>query len=456
MKEILKIGYIKLLLIHIGIGFGVYIFRPIAILYFFATLIFFTFKIFQTANKRNAALIAAVYVTAGEVFFRMTISESILPWDGGKYSVIAFVTFGLFFSGTSRKSIPYWIYLLLLIPGIVYSAVTLDYDTDVKKAIFFNLSGPICLGIAALYCYNRNITKAQLQQVLWSLAMPVVAMTTYLYFYTPATQSVLNGTASNFALSGGFGPNQVSTALGIGMFAVFTQILIHSKNRFLLIVNVLLLGLITYRAIITFSRGGVLTALLISIAFVYAYFQGVSFSRKRNLVGYIAVIAGVLFLTWFITSIRTRGLIDMRYANKDAAGRVKEDLSTGRKELISSELTFFLDNPIMGIGVGKTKEYREEKYGILAATHNEVSRLLSEHGIFGVAALIILVLTPFTYRLQNRKNYLFFSFLGFWFLTINHSSMRIAAPALIYALSLLNIVDDKKEENTVHREQISA
>ena len=447
-----RIGYLQGIWLHIALGFAIYIFRPFAVIYFFATIFFFVYRILTTGNKNNIALLAASYIMAAEGFLRMTISESILPWDAGKYSVMAFVSLGLFFKGTSKKSVAYWIYILLLLPGVVYAAVTLDYSTDVKKAVFFNLSGPICLGIAALYTYDRAITKIQLQYLLWAMVMPVVAMTTYLFFYSPATQDVLNGTSSNFALSGGFGPNQVSTALGIGMFAIFVQVFVQMKNRMILIVNVLLLGLIAYRAIITFSRGGVLTAIVVCAAFLFIYYSGVSTVRRKNISAYLVVIVGAMALTWFISSIRTRGLIDLRYANKDAAGRIKEDLSTGRKELISSEIDFFLDNPIMGIGVGKTKEYREEKYGILAATHNEISRMLSEHGIFGVFALILLILTPLSFRLQNRKNYLFYSFMAFWFLTINHSSMRIAAPALMYALALLNVVDEKK--NPVHRKQV--
>ena len=107
----------------------------------------------------------------------------------------------------------------------------------------------------------------------------------------------------------------------------------------------------------------------------------------------------------------------------------------------------------MGIGVGKTKEYREEKLDILAASHNEISRLLSEHGVFGLIALLILLAAPLFYRIGNRKNYLFYSFYGFWFLTINHSSMRVAAPAFLYALALLNVMHEPK--NTVPRQQIS-
>jgi len=443
--------YLRLLCLHVGIGFALFVYKPLGTVYFLSAVCYFLYSILKSGNRQNQALIAAAYMTGGEVVFRMT--STVIPWETGKYSVICFLLIGLFLSGTSRKSAPYWLYLVLLLPGVIYAASTLDFDTNVRKAIIFNLSGPICLGIAALYCYDRRITKKQLQYVLWALLMPVIAMTAYLYFYTPDTRDVLNGTASNFALSGGFGPNQVSTILGLGMFALFVQLFVDVRNKVVFFINLALFMLVTYRAILTFSRGGVFTALLICVAFLYAYFQGISSAKRVNISGYLVLITGAILTVWLITSIQTMGLIDLRYANKDATGRIKENLSTGRSELISSELTFFWENPIMGIGVGKTREYREERYGLLAASHNEMSRLLSEHGLFGLAALMLLILVPLAFRLKNRKNYLFYSFLGFWLLTINHSSMRIAAPAFLYALALINIVHEKK--TALHREQIS-
>ncbi|WP_028377720.1 O-antigen ligase family protein [Leeuwenhoekiella sp. MAR_2009_132] len=444
--------YIQLIALHVAIGFAIYLFRFLGIIYFLGSIVLFVIWIFQTGNKQNQVLVAASYMTAGEVFFRMT-GGSIIPWEAGKYSVICFILIGLFFSGTSRKSAVYWLYLLLLIPGVIYAASTLNFDTNVRNAIMFNLSGPFCLGIAALYCYDRRVSREQLHKVVWALLMPVISLGSYLYFYTPDTREVLNGTGSNFALSGGYGPNQVATALGIGMFALAVQLFVNGKNKLIFFINLAILMFLTYRGIITFSRGGIFTAAIISVVFIFFYFQGVSKKKKNALSFYMLVLGIAIATTWFISSVRTMGLIDLRYANKDAAGRIKEDISTGREELITSELTFFVNNPIMGIGVGKTREYREEKLDILAASHNELSRLLSEHGIFGLFALMILIIAPLFYRIGNRKNYLFYSFFGFWFLTINHSSMRIAAPAFLYALALLNVVDEKK--NTLHRKQIS-
>ena len=167
--------------------------------------------------------------------------------------------------------------------------------------------------------------------------------------------------------------------------------------------------------------------------------------QKAVLVPRVATIAVVVVVTWLFTSFSTSGLIDKRYANQDAAGREKADLSTGRLELLDSELQAFYEEPLTGIGVGKVKEFRAEQTGRVSATHNEVSRILSEHGIFGLAALLILILAPLSIRLRNKTNVYFYFFFLIWFLTINHSSMRIAAPAFIYGLALITVTNGKKK-----------
>jgi len=177
-------------------------------------------------------------------------------------------------------------------------------------------------------------------------------------------------------------------------------------------------------------------------------------SKKNNRGKIIRSLSGFILLigvSWFISSIQTLGFIDKRYANEDASGRKKEDVTTGRKDLVSFELNEFVKNPFFGVGVGKIKEIRLEEEQILAASHNEVSRILSEHGLFGIFALLVLLIAPLSFRINNRKNLYFYSFYLFWFLTINHSSMRIAAPSFIYGLSLLNITYEKP---TIHRKRI--
>ncbi|MGB3605725.1 MAG: O-antigen ligase domain-containing protein, partial [Psychroserpens sp.] len=85
-------------------------------------------------------------------------------------------------------------------------------------------------------------------------------------------------------------------------------------------------------------------------------------------------------------------------------------------------------------------------------SHSEVSRTLAEHGFFGVVILVILIFKPLAIRTRNKQNYYFYAFMAFWFLTINHMSMRIAMPAFIYALALLNVTHEK---NPVRRKQFA-
>jgi hypothetical protein len=378
----------------------------------------------------------AAYIMGYEVLSRMT--NAAISYEFTKYMVIVFLLFGMFYRGFHRKSWPYILFGFLLVPGIIFSAINLNYDTNVGNAIGFNLSGPVCLAFSALYSFERKMPFERLQTILLCILLPLITTVTYLFVYTPDLRDVLSGTGSNFAASGGFGPNQVATILGLGMFILFTRLL-TVKNKTINIIDFILLGFMSYRALVTFSRGGVITAAVCAALFLFFYFKLLPSRSRSILLPKVFIITTVLALTWLITIFFSSGLIVNRYANEDAAGKLKADISTGRAEIIGTELAAFYENPITGVGVGKGKEYREEKMGIVAASHNETSRMLSEHGLFGLFGLLVLIFTPLLFRIKNRKNIFFYSFMAFWFLTINHSSMRIAAPAFIYGLSLLNI-----------------
>lgn len=188
---------------------------------------------------------------------------------------------------------------------------------------------------------------------------------------------------------------------------------------------------------------------MIIILLVKLFFSG-NAKSKTKLLFILIITAFGLVITWGYSSIQTNGLIEKRYVNEDALGREKESVLSGREVLMEAELQMFLDNPIFGIGVGKNKEYRKELTGIDAASHNEITRMLAEHGSLGIMALLILLATPLLLSFNNQQHLYLFSFFIFWLLTINHASMRLAAPAFIYALSLLKIVSIEKP--TLHRE----
>ena len=385
---------------------------------------------------------AAAYIAGVEVFWRQT--GALVFYETGKYAVILFLLIGMFFKGTSSRTIPYWIYLLILMPGILVGSITLSYDAEFRKQVAFNLSGPVCLGISALYCYYKKIKKRDMEMVLMMLLMPLLAQMFYLYLYTPTLREEIINLSGNYAATGGYGPNQISTVFGLGAFLLVTR-LFTVKNKAINLVDLTLLGMMGYRAIVTFSRGGVFTAIACIIAFIgFLYYKQDSGGKTVTKFKFVIVIFS-FFAIWVFSTITTSGLIGNRYENKNKFGQSKGDISTGRVDLFETELEGFYHNPVFGIGVGKGKEFREEELGIEIASHNEVSRLLAEHGMFGVLAILILIFVPLLFWLKFQNNYYFLAFVAFWFLTINHSAMRIALPAFVYGLALLYIVDDKKQ-----------
>ena len=442
-------NYIILILLHVLIGIAIYLFRPLSIIYAISILLVGLYYIIKGQNKNNEVLFVAGYIVGSEVFLRMTGGN--LLYESAKYGVMFFLVLGIYYSGFSKNAIPYWIYILLLLPGVFIASETLNLETDLRKAIAFNISGPLCLGIASIYCYNRKILMSQLSNILLTLALPIFSTTIYLILYTPDLKAVLIGTDSNLETSGGFGPNQVSTVLGIGMFVFFSRLLLESKTKMLFIVNLIILFNITYRGFVTFSRGGMMTGFVMILLLLLYIYLNVRSHKKYKLLGFFGFMTVALLFTWIYTSNQTGGLIDKRYANKDAAGKVKESNLSGREVIWDSEIADFLDHPVFGIGVGKALEIREAKSGgLIIASHSEISRTIAEHGMMGIIALLIVLFTPIFLYLDNKQNIYMFSLLLFWLLTINHAAMRIAAPAFVYSLSLLKVYMD--EEPSLHRE----
>ena len=429
--------YLYLVLFHVVIGALGFLLPFTAKIYGYSIFIYGVYYIIKKQNRNNEALIAAAYVVGSEVFLRMTGGNPL--YEISKYGVMVFILIGMYYSGFSKGAVPYWIFLLLLVPSVIISTFTLNFDTNIRKAIAFNISGPVCLGLASLYTFRRKIALAEINNVLLSMGLPIITCMVYLTFYTPNVQDVVTGTQSNFQTSGGYGPNQVATILGLGMFIFFSRVILDSKTKFQVILNLIIALNITYRGMLTFSRGGMITGfLMIVLLLVFLYFKS-NFGGRVKLNYIIVLLMGAMIATWSYTSFQTGGLIDKRYANQDAAGRVKKSQFTGREEVAQNEINTFLKNPIFGVGVGKGAEVREEETGIKVLSHDEITRMLAEHGSLGIIALLLLFFTPLVLYLENKFNMFLLCFVAFWFLTINHAAMRTAAPAFVYSLSLLNV-----------------
>ena len=419
------------------------------------TISIFLFGLFiinKNKDKNNEALLFSSYVVGIEILLRMTGTSIINEY--AKYVIIVFLFLGIMYKGFSKKAIAYIFFILLFVPGIYIGIQNLNFDANIRKAIAFNVSGPITLAVASIYCYDKEMSLSQMKSVLIALGLPILSILAYVIFYSPSVKDVITGTQSNFETSGGFGPNQISTILGLGMFVFFVLFLLYSKpNKRLLLVNFLIAILMAYRAIVTFSRGGVITSIVCTITVLFFLYYYSSTKVKSTLLKVFVSVFFIGILVWSYSTIQTNGMIQNRYENKDALGRVKTDKLGGREKIAETEIQMFLENPLLGVGIGKNKEYREEMTGIVAASHNEITRMLAEQGLLGILGLFILFSIPIFHFFENKENIFLFSFYFFWLLTINHAAMRIAAPAFIYALSLLKVTFADETKTPIHRQQ---
>ena len=212
--------YLKILGLHVLIGVLMFSFRGLSNLYFFSIICFFFIRITNAPQKLKSLEIikACTYIFGVEVLLRMR--GGLIFYEANKYLVIVFIVMGLFYKGFNKKAALYFLYILLLIPSIYVSLNALDIGDNIRKAIAFNLSGPVCLGLSALFCYRVSLTKRELETVINHAIFPLVSTLVYIFIYNPSVSGVATSTVSNFAASGGFGPNQVSTVLGLGAFLV--------------------------------------------------------------------------------------------------------------------------------------------------------------------------------------------------------------------------------------------
>ncbi len=442
-----KINKIAYLFIHVLLGVFIHFVGSFVFVYYAIFLVVGTYWVVKNNDKDFQVLTLMLYVAGLEVLFRMRYGGAL--YDLGKYSIIYFCILSFAFIRINLKAWPYFLILLLFIPGIVLTVNTFFFEIDVRKKIMFNLLGPFSLVFASLYAYNKQISLNRLNECLFAATGPLISILSLIIIFTPTNKAeVFENTTSNFVTSGGFGPNQMSVILGLGIFIFFVQFFFNTKEKFFSYLCLILVFVFAYRGLITFSRGGMLTALAMILVFCYMVFKLLNSQARTKFLGVFSILIVLAISAWFYSSYQTGGLIDKRYSNQDAAGRVKESRMSGREDIMETDLKFFEENPVFGVGPGIGGMMRGEDGLQGVQAHSEPTRLLAEHGSFGLMILLLLVFVPILkyFRFRQYHHIYFFSFLIFWGLTINHAATRIAAPGILYALTLLNVFIKKEED----------
>lgn len=148
----------------------------------------------------------------------------------------------------------------------------------------------------------------------------------------------------------------------------------------------------------------------------------------------------------FAVAILFGGFVIYPRSNEFTSGMIGTrflDLSTtGRAEIMKAEIDLWKSQPILGVGPGRSSYLLKEELGKTFSAHTEYTRILAEHGILGIIAILILFAMGF--KAFDRS---FTSFSRVWVAALliwstvemTHAAMRLAAIGFIFGLAFAKV-----------------
>ena len=363
--------FIPLIIIHIIISQLIQSFPFFVTIHAYLVLILgIYFSLFDNNTSRTMPIL--FYIVGSELLWRGFGADVI--WEYGKYSAILIMLINILRLGANKIKNKKGLFILLcFIPSFF---ILVEFD---RIAISHAISGPFSLAIAILLFSNQTLDRINLIKQLIALLLPIISLLTIM-----TVSTLQHGEIDVYAsyvkeyTTAGLGPNQAANILGLGVLAFFLLYIIKKDNKSILLIFGLLM---IFQTMITHSRGGFWNAILaISVCITFLFTE--KEKRLKFLLG-TSILSLFLYLFAFpqIDKI-AKGTISSRYADTDISHR---------ENIIETELRAFKDNPLMGIGPGSSRSFRVKNYNSSKHTHTEYTRLLSEHGIFGLIVIFILL-----------------------------------------------------------------
>ena len=373
------------------------------------------------------------YIVGAEVLWRM--SDASVFWEFGKYAIVCIFVVALLRAPRMKTPGLPFIYFALLLPSVALTFARLS-TAEAQHQVSFNLSGPLALAVAAWFFSHLRLDNAQLGKMFVALLAPLVGIAFVTLYGTLSATNLHFAGEANDVTSGGFGPNQVSAALGLGALAAFWFAL-NEKAR--LQHRVLMFALMTFllvQSVMTFSRGGIYNAAGGALA-AALYLASDARARLRLLV----TLALLLLIGYYLI---VPGLD--AFTGGTLLERFQDTSLTGRELLISADLQIWLAYPVLGVGPG-VSALLHESFFREAAAHTEYSRLLAEHGVLGLGAILTLALmTLFNLRrARTKRGKAVVAMLAGWsFLFMSNMAMRTVAPSFLIGLTFASLLSDEQ------------
>jgi hypothetical protein len=398
------------------------------------------FRIKQYEKKSNFIILFLSYGVSMEIISRMSGASPFIPYEIGKYLTFLLLIFGI---SINRNSYDFKGYLIVvfLVPGVF---VGLIHELNFKY-IIFNALGMINFGLGIVFFSGVILHRFKLDlfNLLRLISLPILMALIYAVIKTPNYDDVDFSLGANFDTSGGFGSNQVSTAFGLGFFLVF-YLWYKGKefSGFPVFFDISVFVFFLFQGLLTFSRGGIIGGILgLLMILAIDIFSKNSMLRIAKLIG---LGLPFLLLTFAISNNLTEGNLLLRYQGETSGtllGAKEKNLNTvttGRFDIFLGDVDLFLDNPVFGVGVNQSRKIRKFHEGVVA--HVEFSRLLAEHGLFGLCVFLFIISFIFQkwfYLTSTRGNILYILFIIGLYTTF-HAATRTFISPLLMSLAYLS------------------
>lgn len=413
--------------LHAVLGLVVYYVPPLATLHALGALAVGV-GLALGRSSPAPAIYAVGYLSGSELLWRMNQAQ--IFWEYGKYSVCLVVLLLILRFRLRRGMAPLaMLYLFMLAPAAVTTLTLFGFSGRTREYLSMALSGPVTLALLVFFLSGIDSRWLRVEKLLLSMLAPMVSALAIVAFTTLTRSAITFGSYSNYSTSGGYGPNQTSAVLGLAALLALLLAL-HTSDRELRFAYLVLAGGSMIATILTFSRGGVFNIVVCLMIWGVHYLHRPALRRALLLASVFLLIAGAGLLPrineW------TQGSLSDRYSSID---------TTGRAQLARADLHLFYANPVLGVGAGRSSDERKKLIMRRIASHTEYTRLLAEHGIFGVAALLIL-LAMIGIKYVQAPNAVTRGWVagtaGWTFASMAHVSMRIALISLLFALATLS------------------
>lgn len=385
-------------------------------------------------GRTTKVIYSVAYIAAAEVLWRM--SRAYILWEYGKYAMILVIFVAIVVEWRKQGETPRIrnlspvLLLIAFAPGIILTIMEVGLFES-RDPLSFNLSGHLAIVMLALYLWGRTIDRYTAVRTLLAIMAPAVGITFLAVYYTvTGLENLTFVEASNWLTSGSYGPNQVANIMGFGALAGAMLFVLIPQGRgarvFVLLMTLMMLG----QGVLTFSRGGIYSFILALAVFGF-HLMNTPRARGRFLALFTLFTIILFAVVYPFLDDFTGGTLTQRFSDFD---------STGRLEAAQADLEAFKDNPIIGVGVGQTVNYHQETMGFTVSVHTEFTRMLAEHGLFGVFAIAIMIWMLLNRYLSNPPGLerAVAAAFSVWSISIMmHSAMRLAAIPLAFSLALV-------------------